>query len=631
MRAAALLSIAGASITACTPEVANGTADNTAGDAAAGTTTDRPPVATTATDSTSGDATTTADGSSSSTADSQSTSESTHASWSTSETGAATTDSSVASESDSSSESMSTFDGGSSSSAGAHDPTSGTESEGGFGAGTATGSSTTGSNDGDSTTSSAEDAEAGSAAGTTGSTGSHEGSTSSSASTTGPETACGDGVVEADELCDDGNQVNGDACNADCTPRQPALRIATGGNRTCAVLEGGGVRCWGYNGGGDNVGLLGYPDEESQAIGDDEPPSTMPEVVIGAPVVDVVVGAAHTCALTDAGAVRCWGVSDEGELGYGNTDQIGDDEHPQAAGDVQLGGPAQRLAVGANHSCALLASGEVRCWGRWRAIGAFPWNENVGDDELPTAVPPVPLGGNTAIQIAASTSSQATCALTDGGEVYCWGASSTGALGQPSVFAGGRFGAWLGDDEFADALGPVALGEPAELVALGQGHSCALVAGGAVRCWGYGFAGALGYGNTDTIGDDEAPDGVGIVDVGAIATELALGADHTCIVTNVGGVRCWGAPQHAGHPEQAALGQLIGDDEVPADVPAVDIGGIVVGLAAGDGHTCALIDTGAVRCWGSNAWGELGIPFLPFPAFIGDDEPPSAGGEVGYF
>jgi alpha-tubulin suppressor-like RCC1 family protein len=193
------------------------------------------------------------------------------------------------------------------------------------------------------------------------------------------------------------------------------------------------------------------------------------------------------------------------------------------------------------------------------------------------------------------------------------------------------FGTFFGDDEFADALGPVTVGEAAEAIELGPDHSCALVAGGAARCWGYGFNGALGYGNTQTIGDDEFPDVAGIVDIGASATQLALGSSHTCAVTTDGRVRCWGAPGVAGDPDLFALGEIIGDDELPSSVGDIDVGGVAIEIGAGYGHTCVILDTGAVRCWGASQWGQTGIPFLAFPPFIGDLETPASASDVDYF
>lgn len=99
---------------------------------------------------------------------------------------------------------------------------------------------------------------------------------------------------------------------------------------TCAVLASGAVRCW-----GEGVsGRLGYGNADD--IGDDEPPSVAGDVPLGGQALWVSAGTAHTGALLDTRAVRCWGYADSGQLGYGNTNNIGDNEFPESAGDVPL-------------------------------------------------------------------------------------------------------------------------------------------------------------------------------------------------------------------------------------------------------------------------------------------------------
>ena len=102
------------------------------------------------------------------------------------------------------------------------------------------------------------------------------------------------------------------------------------------------------------------------------------------------------------------------------------------------------------------------------------------------------------------------------------------------------------------AAGDVDLGGTAVQISAGTQHSCALLEGGSVRCWGggdfdtYGCAGCLGYGNRETIGDDEAPSSVGDVDVGGRVLQIAAGGDFTCALLEGGRVRCWGDGQR-GH------------------------------------------------------------------------------------
>jgi alpha-tubulin suppressor-like RCC1 family protein len=146
---------------------------------------------------------------------------------------------------------------------------------------------------------------------------------------------------------------------------------------------------------------------------------------------------------------------------------------------------------------------------------------------------------------------------------------------------------------------------------------------GAVRCWGLASSGQLGYGNTFIVGDYEVPASAGDVLVGGVATQVEAGFVHTCVLLDSGAVRCWGS---------AAWGQLgygsveyIGDDEPPASVGNVVVGAPVIRLSAGNSHTCALLDAGAVRCWGGASYGELGYGNIDN---IGDDETPESAGNV---
>jgi alpha-tubulin suppressor-like RCC1 family protein len=101
-----------------------------------------------------------------------------------------------------------------------------------------------------------------------------------------------------------------------------------------------------------------------------------------------VSGYSHTCAVLEGGALRCWGRNEYGALGYGNKNDIGDNEHPSAAGNVNVGGPVAQIGVGATFNCALLVSGQVRCWGS-ETNGHLGYGRPllgpIGDDETPAS------------------------------------------------------------------------------------------------------------------------------------------------------------------------------------------------------------------------------------------------------
>jgi alpha-tubulin suppressor-like RCC1 family protein len=229
----------------------------------------------------------------------------------------------------------------------------------------------------------------------------------------------------------------------------------------------------------------------------------------------------------------------------------------------------------------------------------------------------VELGG-AAVQIAVGFSH--TCALLDDGTLRCWGSGELGALGYGNTD-------WVGDDETPEDAGPVDVGGDVVGVSANFGHTCAVLDGGSVRCWGANFSGQLGYGHTETIGDDEAPAAAAHVDVGDTVEAIACGVQHTCAVLTGGAVKCWGLGGYGGLGY--ADDESIGDDETPASVGTVDVGGTVTGLELGDFHTCARLDDSAVRCWGWSWYQQLGHAGLL--GDIGDDEPPSAAGDVPLF
>jgi alpha-tubulin suppressor-like RCC1 family protein len=395
-----------------------------------------------------------------------------------------------------------------------------------------------------------------------------------------------------------------------------AVAITAGAYHTCAILDNGNVSCWGRN----ESGQLGYGTVFNN-VGDNETPGSMGPVNVGAgrTAVAIAAGEEHTCALLDNGTVRCWGANNTGQLGYGSSPPIGDDETPAAAGPVNLGGhSAVAITAGPYHTCATLDDGTVRCWGGGE-YGRLGYG-NEADIKTPTSVP-VDLGtGRNAVAISAGY--WHTCALLDNGATRCWGIGNSGQLGYGNE-------EWIGDDDTPGTAGPIDFGEAhgALSVVTGASHSCALLEDGSVNCWGNGANGRLGYGNTANIGDNETPGSVGRVNLGAGRTALSItaGESHTCALLDNGTVRCWG---------NGANGRLgyantldVGDNETPGSVGPVNLGTgrTAIGIAAGGAHTCALLDNGTVRCWGLASSGQVGYANT---TTIGDNETPGSVGPV---
>ncbi len=410
--------------------------------------------------------------------------------------------------------------------------------------------------------------------------------------------SCGDGVLDPTELCDDGNLDNDDGCDATCTPSGIAA-VTVGQSNACALTLAGSVKCWGQ---GDR-GQLGRGD--TVTIGDDETPQAEAFVALEQPAQQIGSNGQQSFTLTVSGSVLGWGSNGQFELGLLHTEDLGDDETPAGAvhdTEVTLGSPAAQLAVGGSFACARLFDGTVSCWGDG-GLGQLGYGSDdpVGDDETPESVGSVPLGG-LAVDLAAGADH--ACAVLEDGTLRCWGANGSGQLGLGHTQV-------IGDNETPELEGAVALeGKVLEVVA-GLAHTCVLLEGGRVQCWGDGGVGATGHGDTRTIGDDELAASVGDLALGGTAVGLTAGRRHTCARLDTGALRCWGN-NDAG---QLGLGhtQAVGDDEVPAEARALEFGGVgVLGVYAGPlaRSTCALLETGSLRCWGDNDAGQLGLGHL---------------------
>ena len=341
-----------------------------------------------------------------------------------------------------------------------------------------------------------------------------------------------------------------------------AVAIAAGGGHTCALLADGNVRCWGDNGAGQ--------------LGDGTASNRLAPVAVTGltDVVAITAGFFHTCALQASGDVRCWGINTSGELGDGgNSTQT----TPVLVLNLKQ---AVAITAGFQHTCALLAVGTARCWGTNDS-------SQLGDNSTSDRHTPV-LVQNLVNAAAITAGTNHTCALMVDGSARCWGVNRSGQLGIGT--AGGR--------AFTPVTVSSSLGT-AVAISAGDAHTCALIADGSSKCWGSDSFGQLGDGDLVIDGVGEAPTPVlGIVGT-FTAQDIAAGRDHTCAVRANGTVACWGA-NDAG---QIGNGTTGGTRLAPVNVPDLTN---VVAIAAGEAHTCAVLATGAARCWGLNSSGQLG-------------------------
>jgi hypothetical protein len=374
----------------------------------------------------------------------------------------------------------------------------------------------------------------------------------------------------------------------------PVRTVDAGWNFTCAVTTAGAATCWGYN----LRGQLGdgTTTNSSTPVG---------VVGLGSGVRAISAGVFHACALTDQGAVKCWGLNHRGQLGDGTTT---DSSIPVDV--VGLGSGVTAISAGIWHTCALLAGGGVKCWGQ-NNVG------QLGDGTTTDSSTPVDVVGLHAGVSALDTGTGGdgvidgshTCAVTVRGRALCWGLNN---LGQ------------LGDGTTTDSSTPVTvsgLAHGARAVATGSAYSCALTRSGGVRCWGYNFTGQLGDGTTT---DRSTP--VDVVGLRSGVAELATGGFHACALTRRGGVTCWGGNgvgqigdgTTAGRPAPVDVSGSFYRPECPTLVAARHTSftlsrGYAVGsqatFAADSGY--ALVGSPSLRCRADRSWSG------PVPAAAG--------------
>jgi cysteine-rich repeat protein len=401
---------------------------------------------------------------------------------------------------------------------------------------------------------------------------------------------CGDGFVYAGvEGCDEQDNFAGDGCAPDCT-RTPIIDLATGYWNTCLVFEGGQLRCWGLN----NWGQLGQGDVEG--LGDDPGEMPPPPVPVGAPVVDVVLGQAHVCAIDTDGALRCWGLNSSGQLGLGHAANIGDDPGEMPPPSVAIGGNVQQVVLGGAHTCALLEDKTVRCFGSGPNTGYV--SDNVGDelDEMPP--PAVDLGGPV-VEISAGENH--TCARLEAGQVRCWGRNFSGQLG---IGNQQHIGDVLGEMPPANSI--VGAGVVTALDA-GEDSTCVLFDSGVVRCWGEGSFGQLGKSPGEDIGEEPGDLPPANVNYG-LGTAIQIGGGENRGVLLQGGViRVWGYAGGFSYVNDN-YGLNVGDSQ--GEMPPNDVvyGGTAI-LYNHDSHAhhhCVVMSDQSLRCWGVGGTGQLG-------------------------
>ncbi len=335
-------------------------------------------------------------------------------------------------------------------------------------------------------------------------------------------------------------------------------RIAAGRFHTCAITKEGGVKCWGDN----EFGELG--------TGNDIFSSTPVDVKnLSKEVIALSAGTQNNCAILESGHVKCWGYFNLSSCDYSPV--FAESYTHRTPITIEELVDVTQIAVGNTFACALTKTGHVKCW------GGNHYGE-LGDKDIESSMTPVDINIIGVTEISAGRTH--ACAKTFTGYTKCWGQDINGQL-------------W--DGEFDKGIVSIDSGEY---------YSCIMTKYGGVQCWGCNMTSQLGNhaeNQTSSIPFD-------VTGLASGVASISAGGDHSCAVMLDGGIKCWGNNDNG----QLGNGKSANDPDVflvsttPTDV--VGLGADqALAVSAGADHTCALMKSGKIKCWGNSGKGQLGV------------------------
>lgn len=336
-------------------------------------------------------------------------------------------------------------------------------------------------------------------------------------------------------------------------PRRPGVLVASGLS-TGWVRSDGTVGLW---------GTLSTPDAEVPVVLSEESLANFTGAT------SLTLGTAHLCVRRADATVHCAGDNTYGQLGTGNV----------TASDVLVEVPnlsnVTQVVAGERHTCALLSDGPVACWGN-NELGQFVLSQ-APMSFSPVLESPVCNFCQAAILKQVGAGRLHGCLLSTQGAVLC-----------------------EGDDTFGQAGGAVNMGAGDATIirdlATEADSNCVVRYDGKLFCWGRNDTGQLA--GASGLAGEESPTQIPV----ATATQsIHMASHHACALTDSGAVQCWG---------DGSLGQL-GTGDLAQGLPlSVNLPGMELAraIATGDTHSCALLASGRVACWGTGDAGQLGLP-----------------------
>lgn len=355
-------------------------------------------------------------------------------------------------------------------------------------------------------------------------------------------------------------------------PNLSAKYISAGDKHTCVITQDDKVKCWGSHG----AGQLGEASSESYS----KTPVTIQGLESGVGLLQVSSGIYHNCVLNQNSNVQCWGGGSDGQLGDNQTLVT---PTPVTVIGLDANNPVVELKSALASNCVRLTDNKVKCWGE----NGFGQMANGGTNDVLAPID-FPLTA-TQSAVGLGLGNYHTCVALSSGKVICSGRNHSGQLG---------------DGSKTHAYSPVETlnigGSLSAATSLDGGyeHTCATLQTGESYCWGQNISNQLGFRWRGQYVEPVQTEGFG---ADLQATKVFTGKNHSCALT-ASDLYCWGHNYFG----QRGLGVRSDFHHLPQPVPGIPGINQNTQVALGEDHTCLVLDTGAVYCWGSNSEGQIG-------------------------
>ncbi|MEI7917847.1 MAG: prepilin-type N-terminal cleavage/methylation domain-containing protein [Candidatus Saccharibacteria bacterium] len=363
------------------------------------------------------------------------------------------------------------------------------------------------------------------------------------------------------------------------------ITVGTNYNFNCGIASDDKAYCWGNN----DYGQLGNNSITTSRV---PIPVNTSGVFSGKTITSIETGEAHTCAIASDNLVYCWGRNQLGALGNNSTVESHVPVAVTSTG-VLSGKTIKSLSSGADHTCVVASDNLAYCWG-YNSNGQLG-NGSTTQSNVPVAVATTGvLSGKTIKSI--SSGRNYTCVIASDNLVYCWGAGTSGQLG---------------NNAYLDSLTPVAVntagvlsGKTVKSISVGNYFTCLIASDDLAYCWGYNYSGQLGNNSaTQQFSVPVAVNTAGLLN-GKTIKSIASGASNACAIASDNLSYCWGVNN---------AGQLGNNSTVNSLVPVAVINTtgllnskIINYISTGAVDTCVIASDYRTYCWGQNMDGNLG-------------------------